>query len=145
MVLKAEPMVQRMERAQIPKRLVLIVEDDRRDAELVTELLHECDCGIAVDVATSAEEGLARVLNTRFDLIICDYGLPGMDGLSFVKVVKRTKRNIPILMLTGYPKQELEAQMIRHGSCTYLSKNADPRIFLSVVREALATLPDWVM
>ena len=131
--------------AQVPNRLVLLVEDERQDAELVIELLHECDCGITVDVATNAEEGLAKVLTTRFDLIICDYGLPGMDGLSFVKAVKRTRRNIPILMLTGYPDEELEAQIIRHGSCTYLTKNADPRIFLSLVREALPTLPDWVM
>ena len=126
-----------------PQRFILIVEDEPRDAELITELVEECDLGIAVDVASDAEAGLAKVLNARFDLIICDYCLPGMDGLSFVKVVKKTIGNIPILMLTGYPDQDVEAQIIRHGSCTYLSKNADPRILLNLIREALAVLPFW--
>jgi CheY-like chemotaxis protein len=128
-----------------PKRLVLIVEDERRDSELITEVLEECDCEITVDVATNAEEGLAKVLHTRFDLIICDYCLPGMNGLAFLKEVKKTNGNIPVLVLTGYGQQELEAQVIRHGACTYLSKDADLRILINVVKEALAPLPTWLM
>lgn len=123
---------------------VLIVEDEQRDAELIIALLHECDVPIAVEVASNAEEGLAKIHNRRFDLIICDYCLPGMNGLWFVKMVKKSRENIPIVILTGYPDQELEAQVIRHGSCTYLRKDADPGTFLNVVKEALATLPDWV-
>jgi len=128
-----------------PNRHVLIVEDEQRDAELITELLQTCDCEIAVDVATNAEEGMTKILNRRFDLIICDYCLPGMNGLAFLKVVKKTKRNIPVLLLTGYPRQDLEAQVIRHGACTYLNKDADPRILVNVVNEALAPLPAWLM
>jgi CheY-like chemotaxis protein len=134
-----------MDLRQRPNRMVLLVEDDPRDAELIIELLQECDFEIAVEVATNAEDGLAKVLNRRFDLIICDYCLPRMNGLSFLKVVQKTRGNIPVLLLTGYPNQELKAQVLRHGSCTYLSKDADPRIFVNVVREALAPLPVWIM
>src|SRR5689334_6863728 len=108
-----------MEIRMKPHRHVLIVEDEQRDAELITELLRECDCEIAVDVAGNAEEGLAKILSRRFDLIICDYCLPGMNGLSFLKAVKNRREEIPMLILTGYPNDELEAQVIRHGSCTY--------------------------
>jgi CheY-like chemotaxis protein len=144
-ILKAEPIVKTMEMRQRPNRFVLIVEDDRRDAELITELLQQCDSGIAVDIASNAEEGLAKVIDRRFDLIICDYCLPGMNGLSFLKAVKKTKGNIPIIVLTGHPDHELEAQVIRHGSCTYLSKDADPLVFFNVVTEALAPLPGSVV
>ena len=96
-------------------------------------------------MATNAEEGLAKVVSSRFDLIICDYCLPGMDGLSFLKVLKKSKGNIPVLVLTSYPQQELQAQFIRHGACTYLSKDADRQILVNVVKEALAPLPAWVM
>ena len=128
-----------------PNRSVLIVEDEQRDAELIMELLQECDFQISIDVASSAEEGLAKILKKRFHLIICDYCLPGMDGLSFLKVVKNTKGSVPVIVLTGYPNQELEAQVLRHGSCTYLSKDADRRTFLNLVKEAIAPLPVWVM
>jgi CheY-like chemotaxis protein len=134
-----------MEMRHRPTRSVLIVEDEARDTELITELLQECDVNIAVEVATNAEDGLAKILNRRFDLIICDYCLPGMDGLSFLKVVKKTPGNTPVLVLTGYPNQDLRAQVLRHGSCTYLSKDADRRIFLNLVKETLAPLPLWVM
>jgi two-component system, NtrC family, nitrogen regulation response regulator NtrX len=134
-----------MEMRQRPSRLVLVVEDEQRDAELIKELLQECEIDIAVDVATNAEEGLEKVHNGRFDLIICDYCLPGMNGLSFLKVIKKTKGNIPVLVLTGYANDELQSQVIRHGACTYLRKDADHRIFLNVVRETLAPLPAWLM
>ena len=127
-----------------PHRRVLIVEDEQRDAELITELLRECDCEIAVDVAGNAEEGLAKILSRRFDLIICDYCLPGMNGLSFLKAVKNRREEIPMLILTRYPNDELEAQVIRHGSCTYLSKDANHRILLDFIKEALAPLPVWL-
>lgn len=128
-----------------PLRFVLIVEDEQRDAELITELLQECECDIAVDVVTNAEDGLTKVRNRQFDLIICDYCLPGMNGLSFLKVVKKAREDIPILILTGYPKHELEAQIIHHGSCTYLSKDADPRTFIELVRQTLVPIPNWVL
>ena len=128
-----------------PIRNVLIIEDEPRDAELITHLLQESDCQIAVDTATNAEEGLAKVLSRRFDLIICDYCLSGMNGLSFLKTVKKTKGNIPVFVLTGYAHNELEAQFIRHGACTYMSKDADPHILVDAVKEALAPLPTWLM
>ena len=145
MTLNREPMVKSMELRAKPHRFVLIVEDERQDAELITELLQQCDGHIAVDVATNAEEGLAKVLKRPFDLIICDYCLPGMNGLSFLKVVKKTRQDIPILMLTGYPDNELEAQIIRHGSCTYLSKDAGRQTFLKVVNDVLSPLRDGVI
>jgi CheY-like chemotaxis protein len=132
-----------MEMRKPSSRVVLIVEDEQRDAELITELLQECDGGIVVDIATNAEEGLAKVLNTRFDLIICDYCLPGMNGLSFLKAVKKTSGNIPVLVLSGYAHHELEAQFIRHGACTYLSKDADRQILCNVLKESLA--PAWLI
>ena len=142
---RAAPIVNEMEMPARTTRFVLIIEDERRDAELITELLGTCDFEIAVEVATSAEEGLTKVLSRRFDLIVCDYCLPGMNGLAFLKIIKKTKGNIPVVVLTGYPRQELEAQVVRHGACTYLSKEADPRILLNVVKEALTPLPAWPM
>ena len=134
-----------MDLRERPNKLVLIVEDEPRDAELIRELLREGDFRIAVEFASNAEEGLAKIIDGHFDLIICDYCLPGMNGLLFLKVVKKAKGNIPILVLTGRADQELEAQVIRHGACTYLNKNGDPSILLNVVREALGPVPDWVV
>ena len=71
------------------------------------------------------------------DLIICDFCLPGMNGLSFLKLVKKMRRDMRVILLTGYPSQELEAQVIHHGSCTYLSKTVDAPTLCRIVKEAL--------
>jgi DNA-binding NarL/FixJ family response regulator len=68
-----------------------------------------------------------------------------MNGLSFLKLIKKTKGNIPVLVLTGYANEDLESQVIRHGACTYLRKDAEHRIFLNVVKETLAPLPARLM
>jgi len=60
-----------------------------------------------------------------------------MNGLAFLKLMKKVRGNVRVVLLTGYPSQELEAQVIRHGSCTYLSKAADAETLMRIIIEAL--------
>jgi len=118
-------------------RPVLLVEDDKLDADLIANRLMACDLHIAVDFASTAEEGLRMVRKRHYDLILCDFHLPGMNGLSFLKMMEKIRANMRIILMTGYPSEELEAKVIRHGASTYLSKAIDDQTFVSVIREAL--------
>jgi CheY-like chemotaxis protein len=120
-------------------RWVLLVEDNEVDAYLTVNALHDCDTRIAVEVASTAEEGLAKVRKRPYDLVICDYRLPGMNGLSFLKLARKMRDNMRVILLTGYPSQQLEAQVIHHGVSTYLSKAVDAQTLSRVIKEALAT------
>jgi CheY-like chemotaxis protein len=117
---------------------VLLVEDNELDAYLTYLVLQECDTKIAVEIASTAEEGLAKIRKRSYDLVICDYRLPGMDGFSFLKLVKRIRDSMRVILLTAYPNQDLEAQVIHHGSCTYLSKAVDTQTLIRVVQESLS-------
>jgi CheY-like chemotaxis protein len=117
---------------------VLLIEDNELDAYLTSHILRDRETKIAVEIARSAEEGLGKVRERRYDLIICDYRLPGMDGFSFLKLVKRMRDNMPVILLTGYPSPDLEAQVIRHGSCTYSSKAVDRQTFNKIIIESLS-------
>ena len=118
-------------------RTVLLVEDSDIDAHLTCTVLHGCHSEIVVNLVSTAEEALMDVRKWPYDLVICDFCLPGMDGLSFLTQVKTIRSNLPVILLTGYPSQELEAQIIHHGSCTYLSKAVDGQTLAKIVLETL--------
>jgi CheY-like chemotaxis protein len=124
--------------ARSERKSVLLIEDNELDAQVTSNILQECEATIAVEIACSAEEGLGKVRERPYDLIICDYRLPGMDGFSFLKMAKRIRENVPVILLTGYPSPDLEAQIIHHGSCTYLTKSVDAITLNKVVLESLS-------
>ena len=127
-----------MEMAQSQARSVLLVEDDKLDVDLIVNRLMACNLNIEVDFASTAEEGLRMAGKRHYDLILCDFHLPGMNGLSFLKMMEKIRANMRIILMTGYPSDELEAKVIRHGASTYLSKTVDDPTFVSVIREALS-------
>jgi two-component system response regulator HydG len=118
-------------------RSVLLVEDNEVDAYLTYNVLQESETTLDVEIVSTAEEGLARVWERAYDLVVCDYRLPGMNGLSFLKLAKKIRATMPVILLTGYPSQELEAQVIHHGLCTYLSKAVDAQTLSRVIKEVL--------
>jgi CheY-like chemotaxis protein len=118
-------------------RSVLLVEDNEVDAYLTVNAIQDCGTNIVVEIASTAEEGLAKIHKQPYDLVICDYCLPGMHGLSFLKLAKKRRENMRAILLTNYPSQDLEAQVIHHGSCTYLSKAVDTQTLTSVITETL--------
>src|SRR5688572_17388706 len=90
-----------MEAALEPKRTVLVVEDGKNIRDLVC--LHLEIEGLRCVVASDGLEALARAKEQRFDLIVLDLLLPGMDGVSVCRAVRRDtpNRGVPILMLTA--------------------------------------------
>ena len=126
-----------MGKAESSRRWVLVVEDDELDACLLVNLLQECDPNLAIEVVSTAVEGLRRVRKRQYDLVISDFRLPGMNGLSFLKKAKKIRATMRGILLTGYPGKELEAQVIHHGVCTYLSKSVGTPTLIKVMREAL--------
>ena len=104
------PPPQREERAPAhappERRRVLVIEDNVDAAESLQALL-ELD-GHAVTVATDGQSGVERALALRPDVVLCDIGLPGMDGYSVARAL-RTNRELDgtrIYALTGYASAE---------------------------------------
>jgi len=81
------------------KRL-FIVEDESIIRDLYKDMLGSQ--GYMVFMVESGEEGLRQWNNESFDLIICDLGLPGMNGWEFIKKIREQNSTIPIIALTGW-------------------------------------------
>jgi two-component system phosphate regulon response regulator OmpR len=77
---------------------ILLVEDDSRLAEMLSEYLGQA--GFRITVATLGVSALEQLSGAEFDAVVLDLMLPDMDGLDVCRQL-RTKSDTPVLMLTG--------------------------------------------
>jgi two-component system response regulator PhoP len=102
---------------------VLLVEDEVRLANNVAAALRE-RCGFAVDCAQNGADGVALMELGHYDLLLLDLMLPGMDGLSVVRHVRRSK-DTPILILTARDERAQVIELLNAGADDYVTKPFD--------------------
>lgn len=98
----------------------LVVEDERRLAQLVRRVLEEE--GHTVDVAYDGEEGLHMAMEGTHDVIILDVMLPGMDGIEVCKTLRRNRVDTPVLLLTALDGVDDRVRGLDAGADDYLPK-----------------------
>ncbi|MGP8260449.1 MAG: response regulator [Acidobacteriaceae bacterium] len=103
---------------------VLIVEDEARLASNIAEALRE-RCGFAVDCAGNGTDGAAMTEFKHYDLLLLDLMLPGQDGLSIVRQVRRRNDRTPILILTARDQPAQVVELLNAGADDYLTKPFD--------------------
>lgn len=116
---------------------ILIVEDEQHLADgLRFNLEAEAH---AVDIADTGEQALQRIAAdpARYDLVILDLMLPGIDGFGVVAELRRTKRFVPVLMLTARGRSEDVLRGFEMGADDYLTKPFELPILISHVRGLL--------
>jgi cyclic di-GMP phosphodiesterase len=113
---------------------ILIVDDEQDINEILSDLLGE---GYNCTSARSAEEALARLRESEFELVISDITMPGMSGLDMLPHVKSIAPNIVVVMISGMQTVESAIGALRLGAFDYLMKPFDLRQVEAVVKRAL--------
>ena len=112
---------------------LLIVEDDRNALAGLQELLREE--GFLVCGVTDGRRALDAVARETFDIVLCDYCLPGMDGLQLCGELRRSQPHLTFFLVTAYRNAELVHAARQLGIEKVLGK---PIIFTELL-EALTT------
>ena len=99
---------------------ILVVEDDKLMAEVLQTSLEEEN--YSVSVAFDGSAGLDLTETDRFDLIVLDVMLPGMNGWDFTRRLRAAQRTVPILMLTACDTSSDVVQGLDCGADDYLTK-----------------------
>ena len=99
---------------------ILIVEDEAKTAAFLTQGLSEN--GFAVDVARRGDEGLARVREGGYDLVILDVMLPKLDGWSVLTAIRQEGTPTPVLFLTARDGLHDKIAGFEAGGDDYLTK-----------------------
>jgi DNA-binding response OmpR family regulator len=120
-----------------PGARVLLVEDDQHIRELVE--LHLKLEGLTVVSIGDGNEALARARSESFELIVLDLMLPGLDGVTVCRAVRRDSRNTdaPILMLTARRDETDKVLGLDSGADDYLTKPFGVRELVARVRALL--------
>ena len=114
---------------------ILIVEDEESIAELERDYLELA--GFEVETTADGEDGLARALNEKFDLLSLDLMLPGMDGFEICKQVRKEK-NTPILMVSAKKDDIDKIRGLGLGADDYITKPFSPSELVARVKAHLA-------
>lgn len=117
--------------------LILLVEDNERNARLVSEILQVN--GYRLVVATDGRQAVDAAHKHRPQLILMDLQLPGMDGLTVTRQLKADLEtvDIPIIALTAHAMPEDRARTLDAGCCAYISKPITYRPFVAEISRIL--------
>ena len=115
----------------------LLVDDDARLGALVAEYLGKNE--IDVTVAGDGERGLAALRARRFDVVLLDLMLPGVDGLEVCRRIRATAglADLPVVMLTAKGEDVDRIVGLELGADDYLAKPFNPRELLARIRAVL--------
>ena len=119
---------------------ILIIEDDPDDVELILLGFSKHD-EFFVDVATTGEEGLEKISESRYDLVSVDFALPGISGLDVLEEIRKTDQDVPVVMVTGRGTEELQVVAFEKYATSYVMKSVDsfrslPHIFEALINES---------
>lgn len=99
---------------------VLFVEDEAKIANFVRAGLKEQ--GFTVDYCDNGDDGYLRALDNEYDVIILDIMVPGKDGLSILKQLRRQNNNTPVILLTARNELDDRLQGLNLGADDYIAK-----------------------
>jgi len=118
------------------KSHILVVDDeDALRSVLSNELI---SAGYEVATAADGDEAVSKVQNKKFDLVLLDIKMPGMDGFDVLKFIKKTFPAMKVIMLTGFADLKNAIESKKHGAEDFVSKPYDLVDLLTTIERVLS-------
>lgn len=114
---------------------VLLVDDSRTMRNIQKNILSQLGCTDVIE-ATDGLDALSKV-DTAPDLLLVDWNMPNMDGLTFVKQFRQTNKTTPIIMVTTEAEKSRVIEAIKAGVNNYVVKPFTPDILATRIKETL--------
>jgi DNA-binding response OmpR family regulator len=90
-----------------------------------------------IDTVYSAEDGIEKINEKEYDVVITDLMMPGMGGMEFLRRMKSEKRNFVVVIFTGYATAETAREALKLGAFDYIPKPFTPDEFRDVIKNAI--------
>ncbi|MGV7105512.1 sigma-54-dependent transcriptional regulator [Flavobacterium sp. U410] len=116
---------------------ILVIEDEAAIRRVLSKILSEESDTYEVEEAEDGLQGVEKIKNEDYDLVLCDIKMPKMDGVEVLEAVKKIKPEIPMVMISGHGDLETAVNTMRLGAFDYISKPPDLNRLLNTVRNAL--------
>jgi excisionase family DNA binding protein len=99
---------------------VLVADDEASIRELLSKTLALAE--YEVDTAPDGRAAIERLRLGRYDLLIADLKMPGLDGLSLIREAKRLRSDLPVIIITGFSTESSAIEAVNLGVAGYLTK-----------------------
>ena len=119
---------------------ILIIDDDLDMCLLLSRFLTKK--GYEADVAHSASKGIAKVTESFFDIVLCDFRLGDKDGKDVLLKIKEIHPETIVIIITGYSDIKTAVDVIKLGAFDYITKPLVPDEVINVIEKALAKSSD---
>jgi two-component system OmpR family response regulator len=124
----------------MPDPRVLLVDDETDFVEALSARLEVR--GMQVDSAASGAEAIAKVKDRRFDAIVLDLAMPGMDGIETLRELRAILPEVQVILLTGQGSVKQGIEAMKLGAVDFLEKPVSIDVLLAKIGEAKSTGDD---
>ena len=108
----------------MPKKQLLVIDDEENMRHMLSALLGKE--GFHVITAVNGRDGLDKLEDMDFDIILCDVRMPEMDGLSFLQELQGKRADLTVIMMSAYGTMDTAIEAMKLGAYDYISKPFKP-------------------
>lgn len=114
---------------------ILIADDHAIVREGLKQVVSKTSDMVVADEASTGQEALEKALKNDYDVVVLDISFPDKNGLDVLKEVKNRKSELPVLMLTIHPEEEVAVSALRAGASGYLTKESAADELVAAIRK----------
>jgi DNA-binding NarL/FixJ family response regulator len=116
---------------------IVVADDHRLLLEAMKGILEPVEDMTLVGVTTDACDVVGLLRELQPDLLVLDYAMPGIEGWTLLKRVRRVQSGLPVVLLTGSEDPRLAQEALAHGARGFVHKSAEPDDMIAAFRAAL--------
>src|SRR5258708_37127839 len=116
---------------------ILIADDHAIVRKGLKQLLLEEYPSAKIGEVADGESLITKVINEKWDVIICDLDMPGRSGLDAMRQIKQIAPKLPVLIVSIYPEDQYARRLLKAGAAGYLNKDAATEELAKAVRRVL--------
>ncbi len=106
---------------------LLLIDDNDAFLEIAKTFLLKQDKELKIAAVNSAANALKKMKGQNFDVIVCDYQMPGMDGLELLEKLRDEGNSVPFIIFTGRGREDVVIRALNLGATNYVQKGGDPK------------------
>ncbi len=118
------------------KRKSVLAIDDEQIVRISCERVLRI-AGYDIDTSADGQSALKMIDEKKYDLILTDLKMPGMDGIEVMSEIKKRLPGTRVIVVTGYSTLDTAVKAIKMGAHNYIEKPFSPETLLAAVRDAL--------